>query len=123
MHHHTQAIYSIQNEGDFKRLCGGPTRAECLDTSSRDPSQEQLATQLNAWESEGGATAPPLLLRGHLTAHARAGFAGRLLKFAFNRLVIRATDGRARIDEFSSSLAVFVRRPVRANRCSPLEVM
>jgi hypothetical protein len=122
MHHHTQAIDSIRNEGDFKRLCGGPTRAECLDTS-RDPSQERLTTQLNAWENEGGTTAPPLLLRGHLSARARAGFAGRLVKFAFDRPVIRATDGWARIDEFSCSAVAFFRRPVRANRCSRLEVM
>jgi hypothetical protein len=57
MHDPAAGTYRVRLEGELKRLRKEPTLAEGPRATSDAP-EPQLATQLDAWEDEGGASAP-----------------------------------------------------------------
>ncbi len=57
MHDHAAGSNSIRLEGELKRPRNEPTLAECP-RAPPDAPEPLLATQLDAWEDEGGTPAP-----------------------------------------------------------------
>jgi hypothetical protein len=57
MHDHMTPIYSRRLADELKRLWNEPTTAKCL-RLSRDPQANHQTAPLDAWEDEGGTTAP-----------------------------------------------------------------